>query len=97
MLTLKNCIASFLRMLIRWLEALTPEDWIDVALKNRDRLDFNYISAVSHSDRVEVWLDGRHLGTYIWLDGEDAYKSSDLGRLHACFDEWCEARNAAAA
>lgn len=57
-------------------------DWIE---RNPDRVEFNYIPGATRPDVVEVWADGELLMSYFWIDGQDAFPGSPLGRIHAMY------------
>ena len=59
--------------------------WIDRALKTPEQLEFNYVS-YSNPDIVAVWRRGEYLGRFSWIDGVDASKDSQLGKLYALWD-----------
>ena len=56
-----------------------------IALWNEDKLTFHYVSGSIRPDLIEVWMGDRHVYTYAWISGEDAYRKSKLGRLHAIY------------
>ena len=55
------------------------------ALKTPDRLAFHYQAKAIYPDSIEVWRENKMLLRYDWINGEDAYPSSRLGRLHTLF------------
>lgn len=51
-----------------------------------EELTFHYVSQAVHPDYIQVWQGKRYLTTYLWVDGENAYPESELGKLHAIYE-----------
>ena len=57
-------------------------NWVYNTIMTKD-VDFHYVACSTYPDYIEVWYNGHRIYIYKWIDGEDAFPGSKVGKIHA--------------
>ena len=79
-------------LIIAFIKARKRSRLMYVVDHHPEELEFNFIAGIIVPDVIEVWHNGERLKVYYWIEGEDAFYASELGKLHAVFKEWNDAQ-----
>ena len=56
--------------------------WVIRTILEKD-VSFHYVANSSLPDVIQVWYKSHHIYSYTWINGEQAFPGSRLGRIHA--------------